>query len=64
LALSRTLAGSNCFTNLGLNLRSSLADTLTYTPMDVKRATMDTLCLLLIQLREDYIHWIPTVRLS
>ena len=32
------------------------------TPIDVKKAAVDCLCLLVLQLREDYIVWVPTIK--
>jgi phosphatidylinositol kinase/protein kinase (PI-3 family) len=32
------------------------------TPLDVKKAAVDCLCLLILQIREDYVVWIPTIK--
>ena len=39
-----------------------LADTTGYTPLELKRSALDCLTLLLLQMREDFIVWIPSVR--
>jgi tetratricopeptide (TPR) repeat protein len=32
------------------------------TPLEVKKAAIDCLCLLILQLREDFVVWIPTIK--
>lgn len=41
-----------------------LADPPSSSSADIKRAALDCLCLLLLQLKEDYVIWIPLVRKS